>query len=168
MLLYYLDHLNLTFKYKVFSSTFLFENQCFFGVLFVAQWKRIWLVSMRVQVWSLGSLSGLRIWHCHKLWCRSQTRLGSGITVAVEYAGGCTSDVTPSPGTSICLRHGPKKAKKRKSVVLNRKSLTWISLVVHRVRDLVSLQWLGSLLWRGFNPQPGNSHISQAQPKKIK
>ena len=24
----------------------------------------------RIQVWSLAPLSGLRIWHCHELWCR--------------------------------------------------------------------------------------------------
>ena len=30
-----------------------------------------------------GLLSGLRIWHCHEVWCRSQTRLGSGIAVTV-------------------------------------------------------------------------------------
>ena len=28
------------------------------------------LVSMRMWVWSLPSLSGLRIWLCHELWCR--------------------------------------------------------------------------------------------------
>ena len=28
-----------------------------------------------MQVQSLALLSGLRIWHCHELWCRSQTRL---------------------------------------------------------------------------------------------
>ena len=39
--------------------------------------------SMRTQVLSLASFSGLRIWHCHELWCRSQMRLGSGIGVAV-------------------------------------------------------------------------------------
>ena len=31
----------------------------------------------------LASLSGLRIWRCCELWCRSQMRLGSGIAVAV-------------------------------------------------------------------------------------
>ena len=29
------------------------------------------------------SLSGLSIWHCQELWCRSQTRLGAGVAVAV-------------------------------------------------------------------------------------
>ena len=28
-------------------------------------------------------LSGLRIWRCHELWCRSQTQLTSGVAVAV-------------------------------------------------------------------------------------
>ena len=38
--------------------------------------------TMRLQIRSLASLSGLRIWHCHELWCWSQTWLGSGIAVA--------------------------------------------------------------------------------------
>ena len=40
------------------------------GVPTVVQWKRIRLVSMRMQVRSLASLSGLRIQHCCELWCR--------------------------------------------------------------------------------------------------
>ena len=36
---------------------------------------------MRMQVRSLASFCGLRIWHCHELWCRLQTRLRSGIAV---------------------------------------------------------------------------------------
>ena len=35
------------------------------------------------QVQSLASLSGLRIWRCRELWCRSQTWLRSHIAVAV-------------------------------------------------------------------------------------
>uniref|UniRef100_A0A8C3XBY8 Dehydrogenase/reductase 2 n=1 Tax=Catagonus wagneri TaxID=51154 RepID=A0A8C3XBY8_9CETA len=42
---------------------------------------------MRLWVRSLASLRGLRIRHCRELWCRSQTRLGSGMAVAV--AGSC-------------------------------------------------------------------------------
>ena len=34
------------------------------GVTIMAQQKRIQLTSMRMRVWSLASLSGLRIWHC--------------------------------------------------------------------------------------------------------
>ena len=57
--------------------------QQFPGVPIVAQLKQTQLVSMRMQVQSLASLSGSRIWHCHELWCRSQTWLGSHIAVAV-------------------------------------------------------------------------------------
>ena len=35
------------------------------------------------QVQSLASISGLRIWHCHELWCRSQTQLRSHVAMAV-------------------------------------------------------------------------------------
>ena len=53
------------------------------GVPVVAQQKHTQLVSMRMRVGSLTLLSGLRIQCCHELWCRSQTRLRSGIAVAV-------------------------------------------------------------------------------------
>ena len=49
----------------------------------VVQWKQIQLGTTRLQVQSLDSLSGLRIWHCHDLWCRSQMQLGSHIAMAV-------------------------------------------------------------------------------------
>ena len=48
----------------------------------VVQRKRIPLVSMRTQVRSFASLSGLRIRRCHELWSRSQTKLISGVAVA--------------------------------------------------------------------------------------
>ena len=35
-----------------------------------------------MQVRSLTSISGLRIWGCRELWCRLQMRLGSGVAVA--------------------------------------------------------------------------------------
>ena len=38
---------------------------------------------LRTQVRSLALISGLRIQHCRELCCRSQTRLGSGIAVAL-------------------------------------------------------------------------------------
>ena len=53
------------------------------GVPVVVQLKHIQLVPMRLQVRSLASLSGLRIWHCHELWCRSKMWLGSGVAVAL-------------------------------------------------------------------------------------
>ena len=53
-------------------------------------WIRLGI--MRLWVWSLASLNGLRIRHCHELWCRSQTQLGSQVAVAVVQAGGYSSN----------------------------------------------------------------------------
>ena len=38
---------------------------------------------MRMRVWSLASLSWLRIQHCHELWCRLQTWFGFHVAVVV-------------------------------------------------------------------------------------
>ena len=65
-----------------------------------------------MQVQSLASLSGLRIWRSRELRCRSQMRLGSRIAVAVLEARRYSSDSTPSLGTSICRECGPKKTKR--------------------------------------------------------
>ena len=43
------------------------------------------------EVPSLASLGGLRTQHCPELWYRLHTRLGSGLAVAVAWAGGCNS-----------------------------------------------------------------------------
>ena len=53
------------------------------GVPVMAQRKQIQLGSMKMQVQSLASLSGLRIQRWHGLKCRSWMWLGSGISVAV-------------------------------------------------------------------------------------
>ena len=49
----------------------------------MAQQKQISLASMRMQVRSVASLSGLRIRHCPEVWCGSQMQLGSLVAVAV-------------------------------------------------------------------------------------
>ena len=49
----------------------------------MAQRKQIRLVSMRMWVRSLASLSGLETRRCRMLWCRSQMRLTSHVAVAV-------------------------------------------------------------------------------------
>ena len=56
-----------------------------------------------------ASLSGLRIRRCCELWCRLQARLISCVAVAVLLAISCSSDFTPSLGTSTCRRCSPKK-----------------------------------------------------------
>ena len=53
------------------------------GVPVVAQRLTTQLASMRTQVQSLTSLSGLRIPCCCELWCRLQTRLGCRVAVAM-------------------------------------------------------------------------------------
>ena len=70
---------------------------------------RTQLVSIRMRVQFLASLCGLKIWHCCKLQCRSQMRLGSGVAMA----GGYGSNSTLSLRTSICHRCHPKKKKKK-------------------------------------------------------
>ena len=52
------------------------------------------IVSVRMQVQSLVSLNGLRIWH------RSQMQLRRGVAVAAVQAGSCSSDLTPGPHTA--------------------------------------------------------------------
>ena len=58
----------------------------------VVHQKRIQLGTMRLQVQALALLSGLRIWCYRELWCRSQTRLGSRIAVALAKASSYSSD----------------------------------------------------------------------------
>ena len=64
-------------------------------------------------VQSLALPTGLRIWHCCKLWCTSWMQLRPGIALAL--ASTCSSYVTPSLGTSICH---PKKTKKKWEIYL--------------------------------------------------
>jgi len=101
-----------------FTEVFWFKKKIFVRVSIMVQWKQIWLGTMRLQVWSLALLSGLRIGHCHELWCRSQTLFRSGVSVAVAKAGSCSSDLTPSLGTSICHRCSPKKQQQQQIFVL--------------------------------------------------
>ena len=83
------------------------------GVPVLAQQKQIRLVSMRTQVRSLASLSGLRIRHCCKLWRRSTDLTWiQSCCVAVMLAGSYSSNSNPSLGTSTCLRCSPTKQKK--------------------------------------------------------
>ena len=84
------------------------------GVPIVAQRKQVHLGTMRFWVRSPALLSGLSIWRCHELWCRSQTQLRCCIAVAVAQAGSCNSDSTPSLGTSICHGCSPKRQKKKR------------------------------------------------------
>ena len=61
---------------------------------------------MRLRVRSLASLSGLSIWHCHELWCRLHMRLD--LAWLWRRPAAVVPFSTPSLGTCMCLRCGPK------------------------------------------------------------
>lgn len=72
------------------------------------------------------------------------------------------------------LEHKPSKSResavcKNTQIRINRMRYHQIwyhsSSVVQQVRDLASLQQLGSLLWLGFEPWSGNFHMSQARQR---
>ena len=68
---------------------------------------------------SSASLRRLSIQHRHELWCGLQTWLRPRVAVIVVYATCAgSSDSTPSLGTSICYRCGPKKKKRKKRKIL--------------------------------------------------
>ena len=102
---------------KVFwtlSSGYLIIKTGSQGIPVMAQWKWIWLASKRTQVRSLASLSGLRIWRCCELWCRSKTRLRFGVAVAVASLAATGLIWYLAWETSICGGCGQKKKKKKK------------------------------------------------------
>ena len=76
---------------------------------------------MRMLVPSLASLSGLGIWHCRVLWCRSQMRLGScvAIAVAVAQAGSYSSNSTPSLDLPYAAGVALKKQKRIVYLILH-------------------------------------------------
>ena len=95
-----------------------------------------------MQIQSLASLSGLRIWHCRELWCRSKMRLGS--RVAVVQAGSCSWDLTPSLETSISQGCGPEKGGGGEGQVFPG------GLAVEN--PALSPLWLRSLRWPKLDP----------------
>ena len=66
------------------------------GIPIVAKWKRIWLVSMRMWVRSLASLSGLKIW-CY---------YGCGVGQQLQF------QFNSRLGTTMCLGCSPPSKKR--------------------------------------------------------
>ena len=85
-------------------------------------------MSMRMWVWHLASLSGLRIHHCCRLQCRLQMPPGS--CVAVVQAGSFSSDWITSLRTFIYHRCSPKetqtKNKKIKKINDSFPQASWV------------------------------------------
>ena len=69
---------------------------------------------------SLASLHALRIRRGRERWCRSQTRLGSRVAVAVVQAGSSSSNSTPRLGTSTCRRCSPRKQQQKNRIFLTK------------------------------------------------
>ena len=85
---------------------------------------------MRMWVWSLASLSGLRIQCYHELWCQLQMWLGSHIAVAV-YRPAASAPIQSLPwelpyatGTAL-IKAKKAKNKETKSVWTGCLHLTW-------------------------------------------
>ena len=57
-----------TMKYHLTSQNGHHQKMYKQGVPILVQQKPIRLGTMKLWVWSLASLSGLKIWHCHELW----------------------------------------------------------------------------------------------------
>ena len=93
------------------------------------------LISIHRDAGSIsGSLSGLRIWCCCDLWCRSQMRLRSGIAVAVA---------PPSLGTSICQGCSCKKTKKTLCVYI----FVLMQINVQKeIHQAISVDYLGDMV----------------------
>ena len=111
---------------------------------------RPWLVSMRIQVWSLASLSGLRIWCCCCSKCRSKMLPRSGVAVAVVGWWLWLQLDLASNFHMLQVQSWKRKKKKEKgsshcgSAVTNRTSIHedvgWIPGLSQWVKDLV-LPW---------------------------
>ena len=102
-------------------------------VSIVAQWCLIWVGTMRLWVQSLASLSGLRIWCCRELWCRSHVQLRPGIAVAVRRLV-ATAPIgplawEPPDAAGVALkRQKTKKKLKPLLKLLNKKCESWQKL----------------------------------------
>ena len=83
------------------------------GVSIMVLRKWIRLGTTRLQVQSLASFSGLRIWHCHELWCRSQTWLGSYRPAAVALTWPPAWE--PPYATGVALKSKTKNKKQKQT-----------------------------------------------------
>ena len=88
----------------------------------------------------MASFSGLRIWHCHELWCRLQTQLRSHVALAVAPTGLLAWELPYAMGAVI-------KANKQKNHSLD----CHIALIETKLNSTVAkaapLRWSSPSQW---------------------
>ena len=126
---------------------------------------------MRMQVRSLASLSGLRIWCCHELWCRSWRSSDPGL-LWLWYRPAAASLIQTSLGTSICHQCSPKKLKKNKKYLEGSENIDWFNHPLLSTESLLAeiLHAKGKqsyLMW-GSHPKEKNNCQENAKEEKSK
>ena len=112
----------------------------------------LWLNRLRTQCyfcedvgWSLALLSVLRIWRCHRLWCRSQMWLRSDVAVALVQAGSCSSNSSPY-AVVVAIRRKKRKKEKKKQLpevpVLEQQKWILLGTMRFQVQSLALLSGL--------------------------
>ena len=79
--------------------------------------QQLMKLTMRMWVRSLVLLSGLMIWRCCELCCRSQMWLGSRIAMALAQAGGYSSNWTPRWEPPYATSEALKRQKDKKKLL---------------------------------------------------
>ena len=90
----------------------------------MAQQKRNQQGTMKLWVQSLASLSGLRIWHCHELWCGSQMWLSDPALLWLWCRLAAVALIRPLAweppyATGVALKSKTKQNKKPKTKYTN-------------------------------------------------
>ena len=109
----------------------------------MAQRKQIQLGTMRLWVWSLALLSGLRIGHCRELWCRSQMRLRCDIAVAVAWPA-AIAPIGPLAwdlpnAVSVALKSKKQNKTKKLQWDLSQHPPEWLTL--KRLYQVLARMW---------------------------
>ena len=130
----------------------------------VAQRKWTQPVSMRTQVRSLASLSGL--WIQVLPWAVGWMQLGSGIAVAVAQASSFGSDSTPGLGISICRVWGLKKQKKKTEKKKKREVTSKLKTSIKRVKETKSFSLRNNEKYNGNNGN-NNFHKDFYEPETL-
>ena len=128
-----------------------------FGVPIMAQWLTNLTSTMRKWVWSLASLSGLRIQHCCEPWCRLQTQLRSCIAVATALIRPLAWEPPYAAGEALKRQKTKKLKKKNQSLWLCQFHKKEIKLRIFFTEDILKFKFFNLYL----------SIIQQLQKKRI-